>query len=67
MKKLYKSDKDKVFFGVLGGLGEYFNIDPSLLRVLFIFLVIFSGIFPGIVVYLLSALIIPQKPKIKKN
>lgn len=60
MKKLTLSTKNKKFLGVLSGLADYFDLDPSLVRVAFIFLTIFSGFFPGILVYFLSAAILPK-------
>lgn len=57
MKKIYRSRKDKVLFGVCGGLGDYFNIDPVLIRIIFILLISVKGI--GFLIYLISALIIP--------
>lgn len=62
MKKLYRSKKDRTVAGVLGGLGEYSNIDPVLLRVVFILIVLVTGIFPGVIGYLLAILIVPQEP-----
>ena len=44
MKKLYKSNTDKVFAGILGGIGEYFDIDPTILRLAYV-LVPTSAIF----------------------
>ncbi len=44
MKKLYKSDTDKVLSGVIGGIGEYFNIDPTILRLLFILIAILTAL-----------------------
>lgn len=61
MKKLYRSRTNKAIAGVLGGLGEYTNIDPVVLRLLFVCLVIFTGFFPGILLYVLAALIIPEQ------
>ncbi len=60
-KRLYKSSKDRVLTGVLGGLGEYFNIDAVILRLLWLVIVIFTGLVPGLVVYVVAALIIPEK------
>ncbi len=60
-KKLYKSSKDRVLTGVIGGLGEYFNIDAVILRLLWLVIVIFTGVVPGLVVYVVAALIIPKK------
>lgn len=61
VKKLYRSDTNKAWLGVLGGLGEYFAVDATILRVLFILMVVFSGFFPGVVGYLLAAMIMPVK------
>lgn len=63
MKRLYKSNKNKVLAGVVGGIGEYFNIDPVILRIIWILLVAFSGFVPGIIAYLIAALIVPKKPQ----
>jgi len=63
MKRLYKSQDNKVLFGVIGGIGEYFNVDPVILRVLWILLVVFTGFVPGIIAYLFTALVVPKKPK----
>jgi phage shock protein C len=62
MRKLYRSEKDKWIAGVLGGLGEYLNIDPTILRIAYIFFSIASGGFPGIVGYVLAIIIIPKTP-----
>ena len=62
MKKLYKSDKDQVFSGVLGGLGEYFQVDSTLLRLAFIVIVLLTGIFPGLLAYIIAVFIVPEKP-----
>ncbi|GIO23896.1 PspC domain-containing protein [Oceanobacillus sp. J11TS1] len=59
MKKLYRSESNKLVAGVLGGLGEYFNVDPTLLRVIFLILLIpsFSTV---AIAYLIAALIMPK-------
>lgn len=59
-KKLYRSRKDKIIGGVCGGLGKYFEVDPVLIRVLFIFLAFFHG--SGLILYLLLLIIVPQEP-----
>lgn len=63
MKKLYRSEKDSLIAGVIGGIGEYFDIDPTVLRLGFIVLVLLTGIFPGIIAYILAYFIIPDEPK----
>jgi len=62
MKKLYRSSTNKVLKGIIGGFGEYFNIDPILLRVIFIFFVLATGIIPGIATYVIALFIVPKRP-----
>lgn len=62
MKKLYRSRADRVWKGVLGGFGEYFNVDPVMLRVVFILFVLVTGIFPGVLAYIISIFVIPNAP-----
>ena len=56
-KKLYKSTKNKMLFGVCGGLADYFNIDVTIVRIIFVILGLISG--SGIIIYLVAALIMP--------
>lgn len=67
MKKLYLSETDKKIWGVLGGLAEYFEVDSTIVRVLFIFVLIMTGFIPGILFYIFAALIIPKKNQIVVN
>ncbi|MDP2629372.1 MAG: PspC domain-containing protein [Candidatus Harrisonbacteria bacterium] len=60
-KKLYRSRQNRVFTGVLGGIGEYFNIDPTLLRLIFLLVVIFTALIPGIIFYILAFALMPIK------
>ena len=62
MKKLYKSKENKVLTGTIGGVGEFFNVDPTILRIAWVIITIFSGLFPGIIIYILAALIVPNSP-----
>ncbi|HEY5601220.1 MAG TPA: PspC domain-containing protein [Patescibacteria group bacterium] len=62
-KKLYRSKTNRVILGILGGLGEYFDVDPVLLRFVYVLITIFSGFFPGIIVYFFGLLIIPERQK----
>lgn len=66
-KKLYRSKTDKVFTGLLGGLGAFFDIDPVLLRLGFVILVILSGFWPGVVVYIIAAVMVPVEGEGKKK
>ena len=60
-KRLYRSKKNKVFAGICGGVGEYFNIDPALIRLIWILVVIFTGFFPGVLAYIIAICIVPEK------
>lgn len=62
-KRLTKSNTNKMLSGVLGGIGEYFGIDPTLVRVGYAALTVFSAGFPGLLLYIVLALIIPNKYK----
>ncbi|MDL2311808.1 PspC domain-containing protein [Bacteroidales bacterium OttesenSCG-928-B11] len=57
-KKLYRSINDRKIAGVCGGLGEYFTIDPTIVRVLFVALLVLGG--SGLLLYLLLWLIVPD-------
>lgn len=59
-KKLYRSNKDKMICGICGGLGEYLNIDPTIIRLLWVLMTCWAGM--SIVAYLVAAIIIPQEP-----
>ena len=63
MKKLYLSDTDKKIGGVCGGLAQYFDIDPIIMRILWFVAVFFYGI--GIIPYLAFWLIVPRENKNK--
>jgi phage shock protein C len=56
-RKLYRSDSDRIFFGVCGGIGEYLSLDSSLVRIIFIFFTAFAGV--GAFAYIVLALIVP--------
>jgi phage shock protein C len=56
-KRLYRSRKDRMLFGVCGGLAEYFNIDPVIIRVIFIITIFFGGL--GILAYVILAIVVP--------
>lgn len=62
MNRLEKSSTDRVLSGVLGGIGEYFNIDPTILRIIFVVLLI-CGFGSPIFLYIVMALIMPDGRK----
>ena len=61
-RKLYRSRTDKKIFGVLGGLAKYFNIDATILRIIYVLLSLFVLGCP-IIIYLIVALVIPEEPE----
>ncbi len=60
IKRLYRSKTSKIIAGICGGLGEYFDKDPVLIRLLFIVLCLITGIIPGAIFYLISWMVIPE-------
>ena len=60
-KNLYRSRANKKVSGVFGGLGEVYNVDPTLLRLAWIAIVVFTGFVPGIIAYIIAALVMPKK------
>ena len=61
-KKLTRST-NKMLAGVCGGIAEFFDIDPTLIRVCYAALSVFSAAFPGLILYIILMLIIPVKDK----
>ncbi|AIS60803.1 PspC domain-containing protein [Listeria ivanovii] len=58
MKKLYKSSSQKMISGVCGGLAEYFGIEVTIVRLIWVGLTLFFG--SGILLYIIAAIIIPK-------
>jgi len=59
VKRLYRITKDKVIAGVCGGIAEYFNIDPVIVRLLWVIAILAGGV--GILAYLIAWIIIPKR------
>lgn len=64
-KRLYRSTTNRVFAGICGGLGEYWNIDATIIRLVWLLTVIFTGLFPGVFAYILAIFIIPEAPSVR--
>ena len=60
-RRLYRSLTDRKLAGVCGGLAQYFNADTTLIRVLFVVLALLGG--PGLVIYLLMWILVPEEPQ----
>lgn len=63
MKKLYRSS-NRILAGVCGGIAEYLDIDPTVVRVLYIVLSFFSVTFPGLLLYLILMIFIPNHDQV---
>ncbi len=61
-RKLYRSRSQRMIAGVCGGLADYFNIDATLVRVLFLLLAVFGG--TGLVIYIVMWVIVPDVSKV---
>ena len=59
MKKLYRSKSNRMIAGVCSGVAEYVNIDPTVIRVIWVIASLFSV---GVLAYIACALVIPEKP-----
>lgn len=60
-KRLYKSNSEKKIAGVCGGVAEYLNMDPTIIRLLWVLASLFVG--SGILAYIIAAFIMPNKPE----
>ena len=64
MRKLYLSREDSKIFGVCGGIGQTYDIDPTLVRLAVVFLCFASGILPLLLTYIIAWVIVPKEPTI---
>lgn len=62
MKKLYKAEEGKMLCGVCAGVAEYFNIDPTLVRLIWVLFCCMAGC--GILAYIIAAIIMPYKSSV---
>lgn len=62
MKRLYRSETDRQIAGVCGGLADYFEVDPTLIRILFVALVFLGG--PGLLIYIILWIAVPEESKV---
>lgn len=59
-KQLRRSRTNKMIAGVCGGFAEYSGLDPSVVRIAFVLVSVLSAAFPGLIVYIVAALVIPE-------
>jgi phage shock protein C len=62
MKRLYLSSTDRKIFGVCGGIAEYFEIDPTVVRIGAVVLAIITAVIPVGIGYIIAKLVIPEHP-----
>ncbi|HKP51403.1 MAG TPA: PspC domain-containing protein [Chloroflexia bacterium] len=64
VKRLYRSGNDRMLAGVCGGLAEYFSIDPTVVRLLFILLTFATAFIPMTIAYFILYVVVPRNPGI---
>jgi phage shock protein C len=63
MKRIYRSKKEKKLLGVCGGIAEALDVDPTLIRLIWVIATIFSGFMPGTIAYFVAWFIMPKAPQ----
>jgi len=66
-KKPLTRSTDKRFAGVIGGIADYFDVDRTLARIVFVFIMVFTGFIPAIIFYFLGMIIVPKPADIHNN
>ena len=64
MKKLYLTKNDSKIFGICGSIGETYDIDPTMVRLITVFLCLATGILPLLITYCIAWIIIPKAPSL---
>jgi len=59
-QRLYRSEDDKVISGLCGGIGEFFDLDPTIIRIVFVILTIWGGV--GVILYIIGVLVVSVRP-----
>lgn len=62
-KRLYRVKEGKILAGVFTGLGKYFDIDPTLIRIIYVLIALFTTGVPCTILYIVMALIVPEEPE----
>ena len=66
MKKLYRSS-NRILAGICGGIAKYFDVDPTLIRVVYLILSLFSAGFPGLLLYIILMILMPNYNQIENQ
>jgi len=67
MKRVYRSNTDRKISGVCGGIAEYLNADPTIIRLAVVILALFTAIVPTIIGYIIAVLIIPEESELNSH
>ena len=65
-KKLYRSHEHRVLMGLCGGVAKYFDVDPILVRLIYMVATVITGIFPGVLAYLIGIFLVPIEPTLMR-
>lgn len=65
--KLYRMEQDKKIAGICAGIADNYNIDVTLVRLIFIFATVLTGIWPGVITYLAAWYLLPVKEQLQSN
>jgi phage shock protein PspC (stress-responsive transcriptional regulator) len=60
MRKLYRSRENRVFAGLCGGIGEMMGVDPTIIRLLLVFVSILTAVMPALLTYIVAWMIVPE-------
>ena len=66
MKRLYRSNKNKMIAGICGGLSEYINQDPTLVRLLVVLVALLTAVLPFVIIYIICWIIIPDEDQLNE-
>jgi phage shock protein C len=66
MKKLHRSS-NRILAGVCGGVAEYFGMDPTVIRIAYVVLSLFTAAFPGLLLYIIMMVLMPNHDQIDTN
>jgi len=61
MKKLYRSRSNRMFAGLCGGIGEIMGVDPTIVRLLLVFVSVFTAVMPAVLTYVVAWMIVPEE------
>jgi phage shock protein C len=63
-RRLTRSNRNKMIAGVCGGLAEYLNVDPTVMRILYVLVSILSAAFPGVIAYIILMFLMPPPEEV---